>query len=135
MRLLVLDGSRVVGHLVRRLVPADVDVECVDSFDIAIEELVNHAPDAVIVDVTQAALPWNRIQDICHQHDPPIPVLYESCTCENAEDAGIGDLNGNSIFLAKPYHAADLQLQIERLIEAVGNGGALVDPDGSATYH
>ena len=118
MRLLVLDGSRVVGHLVRRFVPDDVDVKCVDSFDLVIDELLHHAPDAVIVDVTPAALPWHRVQEICHQHKPPIPVLWESCTCTDPVEAGIGDLNGNSAFLAKPYHASQLQEHIFQLMEA-----------------
>lgn len=135
MRLLVLDGSRVVGHLVRRFVPDDVEVECVDSFDSAIEQLLHHTPDAVIVDVTPTALPWDRIQDICERHQPPIPVLYESCTCENPEEAGIGNLNGNSAFLAKPYHAAEFQLQIERLLQAVANGGIFAGQQNTAIYH
>ena len=123
MRLLVLDGSRVVAHLVRRLVPADVVVDCVDSFDLALQELQNHTPDAVIVDVTPAALPWGRFQEICYQHVPPIPVLYESCTCQDPSEAGIGDLNGNSAFLTKPYHAEDLKSHIFQLLEAAANKG------------
>ena len=98
MRLLVLDGSRVVGHLVRRFVPDDVDVKCVDSFDLVIDELLHHAPDAVIVDVTPAALPWHRVQEICHQHEPPIPVLWESCTCTDPVEAGIGAISRRYFF-------------------------------------
>ena len=135
MRLLVLDGSRVVGHLVRRFVPADVEVDCVDSFDLAIEQLLNHAPDAVIVDVTPAALPWHRVQDICHDHKPPIPVLYESCTCSSPEEAGIGDLNGNSAFLAKPYHASELQSHVLQLLEAVTNQGRWPATERPDTLH
>jgi len=116
MRLLVLDGSRVLCHLICRLVPKDVEVEYTASFDEAMDVLVRHAPDAVIVDVAPTSLPWHRFQEICCQHDPPIPVLFESCVVDRPEDAGLGTLCECSDFLAKPYHPDQLRDQIDRLL-------------------
>ena len=122
MRLLVLDGSRVLPALIRQLVPQDVDVDTTASFDEAIKELSNKAPDALIVNVTPAQLPWGRLQDLCHNHQPrPIPVLYESCVFDSPRAAGIDDLNGHSSFVTMPFHADELRGYIYRLLDLAGS--------------
>ena len=118
MRILILDGSRVLVELVRRLVPAGVEIESATSFDHAVQVLRLHPPDAVIANVSPANLRWTRIQELCHDHRPPIPVLYESCVFTDATDAGFHDLDAWSAFLPKPYHTDDLRTQIQRLLAA-----------------
>ena len=119
MRLLVLDGSRVLVELVRRLAPPGVEVECADSIEQAFKILMLYPPDALIVNVSPSRIGWNRLQGLCHEHSPPIPVLYESCVYHSPREAGIDDLDPWSAFLAKPYHAEDLKHQIHRLVTTV----------------
>ena len=116
MRLLVLDGSRVLHVLVARLVPPEVEVETVQDFQDALGILRHRPPDAVIVNVTPAALSWREIKRICHRHDPPIPVLFESCIHRSPEEAGIGELDSESSFLTKPYPLNRLREEIDRLV-------------------
>jgi DNA-binding response OmpR family regulator len=116
MRLLVLDGSQVLQALVRRLVPADVEVEVEDRFERAVAALVTEPPDALIVNIGPTELPWRHMKVFCQQHDPKIPVLFESCVFETSEEAGLGPLNHSAFFLSKPYSTEDLRSQIDRLV-------------------
>lgn len=127
MRLLVLDGSKVLESLVRRLAPDDVEVETAATFDDGLSLLESRPPDALIVDVTPAQLPWDRLRAVCQEHDPPIPVLYESCVYRDPAEAGIGELDDRCAFIAKPYHLPELRHQIQRLV--------LLAQAGRATDH
>jgi DNA-binding response OmpR family regulator len=117
MRLLVLDGSQVLHSLVRRLAPEGVAVERAPTFDRAIALLVGNPPDAVMVNIGPADLPWQRFQGFCQSHSPKIPVLFESCIYRDAAEAGLDALDPSAQFLAKPYSADLLKAQIERLID------------------
>ena len=118
MRILILDGSRVLLELVRRLVPPGVVIESATSFDQALLILLENPPDAIIANLGPADLRWKRIQDLCHEHRPPIPALFESCVFSSPADAGFNDLDAWSHFLPKPYHTADLEHELQRLLEA-----------------
>ena len=124
LRLLVLDGSLVLRHLVERLVPADVEVESADTFEQANSVLCGHPPDAVIVNLGPSPLPWREIQSCCQEHEPPIPVLFESCVYATPEEAGLDEINGTASFLSKPYPMEKLRAEIERLVN-LGRGGLL----------
>ncbi len=121
IRLLVLDGSQILSSLVHRLAPGPVEVEEVATFDEAVVRLENDPPDALIVNVGPAALPWRRLKVICADHKPKIPVLFESCVYETPLDAGIGSLNHSAAFLPKPYGVEQLRTQLERLIDSGGD--------------
>ena len=116
LRLLVLDGSLVLRHVVERLVPADVEVESADTFEQAYSVLCAHPPDAVIVNLGPSPLPWRELQSCCHEHEPPIPVLFESCVFATAEEAGLDEVSGIGSFLSKPYHTDQLRSEIDRLV-------------------
>ena len=118
MQLLVLDGSRVLPSLVKRLAPPGVDVESATSFAEARLRLEKSPPQALIVNVTPAELPWREIQVLCQEHSPPIPVLYESCVHHSPDDAGLAALNGTGRFLEKPYSLDELRAEILRLMTA-----------------
>lgn len=122
MRLLVLDGSPILASLVRRLAPEPVDLEEVRTFDEAMERLRENPPDAVIVELTPADLPWREIKTFCRNHDPQIPVLFESCIHESPTDAGIGNLNHSATFLRKPYDLQQFRDQLGRLFTASRDG-------------
>ena len=96
----------------------------------------NHAPDALIVNVTPAQLPWDRLQAMCHNHKPhPIPVLYESCVFDTPLEAGINDLNGHSAFITKPIHTDDLRSHIYRLLELAQSGQLEPGTREADTFH
>lgn len=116
MRLLVLDGSLVLRLLVERIVPADVEVESASSFEQACETLDAHPPDAVIVNLGPSELPWARIQRQCHEHDPPIPILFESCIFATPDEAGLDEVSDYGAFIRKPYHKEQLVAEIDRLM-------------------
>lgn len=126
MHLLVLDGSRVLLSLVRRLAPDGVEVESVTNFDEALKRFALRPPQAMIVNLTPSDLPWGELQRLCQRHSPPIPVLYESCIYHDPLDAGLGTLEGTGRFLEKPYPLAELRAEIERLVES-----AVAAPDAA----
>ena len=116
MRYLILDGSRILVSLVRRLSPEDVEVEEVAGFDEAMAVLRSNPPDAVIVNLGPADLPWGELKTYCSRHRPQIPVLFESCVYQTPIDAGIGDLNHSATFLLKPYGLEQLRTALDRLL-------------------
>ena len=116
MRFLVLDGSHLLVSLIQRILEGEVDLEEVSSFDDALAAVEQHPPEAVIANIGPEGLPWKQFQDLCQDHSPRIPVLFESCVYHSAEDAGLGPLNHSCFFIEKPYHASDLKAQLERLV-------------------
>lgn len=117
MRLLVLDGSRILTSLVRRLTLQPVEIEEARTFDDAMARLRSSPPDAVIVNVTPADLPWQELKRFCQRHDPKIPVIFESCVYETPLDAGLGGLNHSAVFLHKPYDLETLRMELARLVD------------------
>ena len=115
VRLLVLDGSRLLPWLVRRLSPAEVEVELARSSDEALRMLRDDPPDAAIVNVDPGGPPWREIGRRCAERRPPIPVLFESNVFHDAAEAGI-DPGATVAFLGSPAHAAELRGALARLI-------------------
>jgi DNA-binding NtrC family response regulator len=120
VHILVLDGSRVLLTLVKRLAPPGVEVEFAATFDEALKRLALRPPQALIVDLTPADLPWAELHRLCSKYDPPIPVLYESCIYHNLVEAGLPDLDGTGHFLEKPYSVEQLGREIEHLVRTAG---------------
>jgi DNA-binding NtrC family response regulator len=116
MRLLILDGSRILASLVRRLVPEEVAVEEVRTFDEALASLHEAPPDALIVNLAPAELPWGELKIYCQNHRPKIPVLFESCVYNSPDEAGIGPLNHSARFLTKPYPVETLRQELNHLL-------------------
>lgn len=116
MRLLILDGSRILSSLVERLTPEGVEIVEVSTFDEAVKSLHSNPPDAVIANVGPTALPWREFKEYCVNHRPRIPILFESCVFTDAVDAGIGGLDYSTSFLTKPYALSDLRRQLEKLL-------------------
>jgi DNA-binding NtrC family response regulator len=116
VRLLVLDGSRLLQTVVRHLAPTDVEVEEALSFDQAVSRLRADPPDALIVNVIPVDLNWHDLKSFCESHSPRIPVLFESCVYRSPEEAGLGALDDTASFLTKPYHVETLREEIDRLV-------------------
>ncbi|MDH3746288.1 MAG: hypothetical protein OES47_14410 [Acidobacteriota bacterium] len=115
MRLLVVDGSEILARTVKRLAPPGIEVHTLSSFREAMDSLLEDAPQALVVNITHADLPWRDLQLRCRDHSPPIPVLFESSFYEDPAAAGLDDLGPRSVFLAKPYRLSDLRREIRHL--------------------
>lgn len=102
MRVLVVDESRMMPWLVARLGGVQIQVEAVDSFPAALAAVRGDGIDAAVVSLTPARLPWREFQRACASHDPPVPVLYESCVAASPGELGLEPLEGRALFLRKP---------------------------------
>ena len=122
MRLLVLSGSHVLSAVIARLVPEGVEVEEARTLADASRRLREHPPEALIVNLRPASAPWEELRDLCERHDPPIPVLYESCVFHDPAEAGLGTLSSCGHFLEKPYTIKQLRAEVEWLVREAKNG-------------
>jgi len=116
MRLLVLDESQVLPWVVKHLAPPDTEVLGVTDFAAAQRQLREDPPDAAIVSISPAQLPWRDFQHLCATRQPPVPVLYESCLHASPEEAGLAPVEGYAAFLHKPSPNFDLKAEIDRLL-------------------
>lgn len=121
MRLLVVDQSLILQWLVRHEFPDGLEIASAQSLQeaealVAAEGLA--APDAALVSLPPARLPWREFQHRCATHSPPIPVLYESCIDADAAALGLEPGEGYAAFLRKPAARSDLRSAIEELLAA-----------------
>lgn len=104
--------------MVEQLCPPGTEVLKLGSFDEARRVLLECPPDAAVVTVGPAHLPWREFQQLCAGHTPPVPVLYESCVFSSAEEAGLEQDQGHALFLRTPAPMADLEGAMARLLNA-----------------
>jgi len=116
MRLLVLDQSRILQWLVLHEFPQGLEVLAVQDFDEAERLVEQDPPDAAVVSLPPAQLPWRQFQHLCARRKPPVPVLYESCLHSNGQDVGLDPEDGYAVFLPKPAPRSELRAAIEALI-------------------
>lgn len=114
----MLDQSCLLPWVIRHEAPVGVEVEAVLSLDAAERILEQRPPDAAVVSVPPAKLPWRSFQRLCASRRPPVPVLYESCVHANPREAGLDPNDGYLDFLPKPAPRAELRLALHRLLEA-----------------
>lgn len=128
MRLLVLDESQVLVSVVKRVVPASVEVETAGTFEAAWQVLRQRTPDAVIANLGPNDLPWDSMRAYCQEHDPKIPVLFESCVHRSPTEAGLGPLNHNAVFIRRPCPLDELKAEIDRLVRTALQARSTHDP-------
>ena len=131
MRLLVLDGSKLLPWTVRRLVPPDVEIEIAASSVDALRVLRERPPDAAIVNVDPGGPPWQEIGRLCLETRPPIPVLYESNVFRNASEACV-ELRRGVAFLPSSARTPELRGALERLLAGRDPGAR---PAGESPAH
>lgn len=122
MRLLVVDQSLILQWLVQHEFPDGLEVASARSLQEAEQLLAFNPPDAAIVSLPPAQLPWREFQRRCATHVPPIPVLYESCVGADAEALGFAPDDGYAAFLSKPAARTELRLALEMLLAVSRNG-------------
>lgn len=74
-RLLLVDGSDLMGWLVGRLIPCNVEIVRAGTFAEAERCLRTQPPDAAIFNITPRHLNWRVLLDRCVRHEPSIPFL------------------------------------------------------------
>lgn len=117
MHLLVVDESSLLAWTVERLSPPGTEVASARSLEEARRRLVQDSPDAVVVSVPPATLPWSEFQELCATRRPPVPVLYLSCLFGSTAEAGFDGATGRPEFLRKPVERAEFEAALGRLIE------------------
>ena len=127
MRLLVVDQSLILQWLVRHEFPDGLEIASAQSLQEAETLLAAEgceAPDAAVVSLPPARLPWREFQHRCATHTPPIPVLYESCIDADADALGLEPGEGYAAFLKKPAARCELRSALEALLAASRDGRA-----------
>lgn len=119
MRLLVLDPSHILAWIVRHEHP-ELEVDEAADFDQAARRLAEWPPDAALVSLPPASVPWRDFQRRCSGHHPAVPVLYESCLPVERVAAGLEEGDGWAEFLLKPASRAELAAALDRLLAAAG---------------
>lgn len=118
MRILVLDESHVFRWVVEHVSPPGTEVLGFTSFDEAWRALEQNPPDAAVVSITPAQVPWRDFQHLCASLEPPVPVLYESCLFTSAHEAGLDPVEGYADFLRKPARKSEIREALLRLLAA-----------------
>jgi DNA-binding response OmpR family regulator len=122
MRLLLVDGSLLMEVVVRYVAPSGVEVERVVTFEGAREALMRDPPQAAIFSLTPTPLPWQTLEQLCREHQPPIPFVYLSSVHSSAAEAGLPEEAGGC-FLPMPMALSQLRQQIEKLVGAARPAG------------
>lgn len=133
MRLLVLDESQLLAWMVEQLCPPGTDVLGLGSFEEARRVLLESPPDAAVVTVGPAHLPWRDFQKLCAGRTPPVPVLYESCVFTSAEEAGLEPDESHALFLRTPAPIAEFEGALARLLSAAREARSQLVPSAAET--
>lgn len=118
LRLYVLDESLLMAWMVERLSPPGTEVVGLTSFREARRALLENAPDAFIVSITSAHLPWKEFCELCANSTPPVPVLCESSIFATAAEAGLESFPGAPRFLHTPASISELAEALADLLGA-----------------
>lgn len=105
--------SSVTTKLLRR---AGYDVVLAESGERALEILAeSFEPDLIISDISLPGINGIELAQQVRKTLPQMKVLLTSGSMEHA--AAISSLGGTTLFIAKPYHGADLLSRIRDLTE------------------
>jgi len=124
VRLLIVDRSGILPWRVGRAAPLGTSIQAASSLKEAARRVCDDPPDAVVVSVPRARLPWAQFQCLCAGRRPPVPVLYESCLEEGALEASLAPAGGTALFLPKPASPAVLRQALAGLLAAARAGAA-----------
>jgi DNA-binding response OmpR family regulator len=124
VRLLVVDQSRLLAWQIRHDLPPELEVESVSSLAAA-ERIVNERPpDAIVVSVPLAQLPWREFHHRCAVRQPPIPILFESFQHADGEALGLDPGDGQALFVGKPAAREELRVALGELLSRASRARA-----------
>jgi DNA-binding NtrC family response regulator len=118
LRLFVLDENQLLAWMVEHLSPPGTEVVGFTAFDDARRALLENPPDAAVVSITSAHLPWREFRELCASRRPPVPVLYESRIFSSAEEAGLEPDQSHALFLRTPAPIAEFAEVLAGLLDA-----------------
>jgi DNA-binding response OmpR family regulator len=121
IRVLVVDGSTLMGWLVQSLSSASIDIVYARSFGVARGLLEHHPPHAAIFNITPSELPWHELRDLCRCHQPAIPFLCFSAVEEGGDEVAVCD---GAEILYKPVPTSELRARVEDLVTSAQNANS-----------
>jgi DNA-binding NtrC family response regulator len=120
VRVLVLEDGQVLAWVIGHLSPPGTEVLPFNWFGDACHRIERDPPDAVVVSLTAAHLPWREFQRLCASRTPSVPVLYASAEFSNAADAGLEPVEGYADFLYQPASKPEIEVALSKLRAASG---------------
>ncbi len=113
-RLLLVDGSDLMGWLVAHLIPCDVEIVRAASFAEADRCLRDQPPEAAIFNLMPRHLEWRSLLDKCVHGQPVIPYLCCSAIDNDEERDGPLPCRPEDFF-TKSIPQDELRKLLERL--------------------
>jgi DNA-binding NtrC family response regulator len=102
------------------LSPPGTEVLPFNWFGDACRRIERDPPDAVVVSLNAAHLPWREFQRLCASRTPSVPVLYASAEFSNAPAAGLEPVEGYADFLYQPASKPEIEAALAKLRSASG---------------
>jgi hypothetical protein len=115
LRVLVVDGSRLMPWLVGAVAPENVLVDHAGSFQEARDILASNPPHVAIFNLTPVHLPWQELARTCREHRPPIPFRCFCSVCAD-EKGPPGDPPMCPHVVEKPSILRGLRNEVEALL-------------------
>jgi DNA-binding NtrC family response regulator len=125
VRLLVVDASGILPWRVRHTLGDAHELVPAATLEEAARDLAAARPDAAVVDVPHASLPWRDFHARCARAAPAVPVLYASCLPGGLAALGLAPDDPTASFVAKPATPAELARALGRLLADARRARAL----------
>lgn len=118
MKILIVEDERVIRQELKVLLEnALYEVEMLEKFDAAAEEILKRMPDLVLLDLN---LPQESGFDICAQvrAESDVPVIFLTSRTDSADELN-GMLRGGDDYITKPFYPPMLLAHIAAVLKRV----------------
>ncbi len=118
MKILIIEDERVIRQELKVLLEnALYEVEMLEKFDAAAEEILKRMPDLVLLDLN---LPQESGFDICAQvrAESDVPVIFLTSRTDSADELN-GMLRGGDDYITKPFYPPVLLAHIAAVLKRV----------------
>lgn len=118
MKILIVEDERVIRQELKVLLEnALYEVEMLEKFDAAAEEILKRMPDLVLLDLN---LPQESGFDICAQvrAESDVPVIFLTSRTDSADELN-GMLRGGDDYITKPFYPPVLLAHIAAVLKRV----------------
>ncbi len=118
MKILIIEDERVIRQELKVLLEnALYEVEMLEKFDAAAEEILKRMPDLVLLDLN---LPQESGFDICAKvrAESDVPVIFLTSRTDSADELN-GMLRGGDDYITKPFYPPVLLAHIAAVLKRV----------------
>ena len=118
MKILIIEDERVIRQELKVLLEnALYEVEMLEKFDAAAEEILKRMPDLVLLDLN---LPQESGFDICAKvrAESDVPVIFLTSRTDSADELN-GMLRGGDDYIMKPFYPPVLLAHIAAVLKRV----------------